>query len=130
MKRFVQMHVVAAIALTSLTALAMDMSSKPAKITGWISDSKCGAVHGAKAPSAACVAACIKGGQKPVFVDDASNEVWTIENPDSVKPAEYGQHVTIMAMTDASKKELHISKLMPIGSHAKSSSMDSMEHMN
>ncbi|MHB1021126.1 MAG: hypothetical protein ACYC46_15720 [Acidobacteriaceae bacterium] len=130
MKRFVQMNLVAALALTSLTALAMDMSSKPAKITGWISDSKCGAMHNAKSPNPACVSACIKSGQKPVFVDDAKNEVWTIENPAAVKPAEYGQHVTIMATENASKKELHISKLMPMGSQVKGSSMGSMEHMN
>lgn len=37
--------------------------------TGYISDSKCGAAHSdGSEKSAACVKACVKGGQDPVFV--------------------------------------------------------------
>ena len=37
-----------------------------------------------------CVKSCIKNGMKPVFVDSAKKEVWTIDNPSEVTPAFYG----------------------------------------
>ena len=54
--------VVAVFALTALAAKAADST----KITGWISDSMCGAKHAGS--GAACVKKCIEGGMKPVFV--------------------------------------------------------------
>ena len=37
---------------------------------------------------------CIKGGDGPVFVDEAKKAVWTIDNPDAVKDF-YGDHVSV-----------------------------------
>jgi len=89
--------------LAPIAALAGDS----AKINGWISDSMCGAKHAGTGK--ACVKKCLEGdmGMSPVFVDEAKKAVWTIDNPDAVK-AFYGDHVTITATTDASKKSVHI----------------------
>ena len=75
------------------------------KITGWISDSMCGAKH--VGTGAECVKKCIQGGMKPVFVDEAKKQVWSIDNPDSVKGF-YGDHVTVTATADAANKSVHI----------------------
>ena len=92
---------VAMFALTALAAVAADSS----KITGYISDSMCGAKHAGS--GAECVKKCIAGGMKPVFVDDKAKAVWTIDNPDSVKDF-YGSHVVVTATADASAKSVHI----------------------
>lgn len=103
MKRLVS-FAVAALAFSPLAVLAADST----KITGWISDSMCGAKHAGS--GAACVKKCIEGGMKPVFVDDAKKEVWSIDNPDSVKNF-YGDHVTVTATADASNKSVHVESI-------------------
>jgi hypothetical protein len=103
MKRVVS-FVAVAFALSPLAVLAADST----KITGWISDSMCGAKH--VGTGAACVKKCIEGGMKPVFVDDAKKQVWSIDNPDSVK-SYYGDHVTVTASADASSKSVHIDSI-------------------
>ena len=95
---------VAVFALSAIAASAADST----KINGWISDSMCGAKHAGT--GSACVKKCIEGGMAPVFVDEAKKEVWTIDNPDAVK-AFYGDHVTVMATADASKKSVHIDSI-------------------
>lgn len=97
------LFLVAAIALllSPVTLLAGDST----KITGWISDSMCGAKHAGTGKS--CVEGCIKGGMKPVFVDEAKKQVWSIDNPDSVKGF-YGDHVAVTATSDAANKSVHI----------------------
>jgi len=96
---------VAVIALSAAVAKAADSS----KITGYISDSMCGAKHAGT--GAACVKKCIEGGMKPVFVDDAKKSVWTIDNPDAVKTF-YGDHVTITATADDAAKSVHIDSVV------------------
>jgi hypothetical protein len=100
MKR-VLLLMLAVCALTATAARAADSS----KLNGWISDSMCGAKHAGT--GSACVKKCIEGGEKPVFVDEAKKEVWTIDNPESVK-AFYGDHVTVTASADAATKTVHI----------------------
>jgi hypothetical protein len=92
-------------ALTAIAARAADST----KITGWISDSMCGAKHAGTGK--ACVKKCIEGGMAAVFVDDGQKAVWAIDNPDAVK-AFYGDHVTITASTDADKKSVHIDSIV------------------
>ena len=77
------------------------------KINGWISDSMCGAKHAGTGK--ACVKKCVEGGMgmAPVFVDEGKKAVWAIDNPDAVK-AFYGDHVTVTATADATKKSVHI----------------------
>jgi hypothetical protein len=96
------------LALSTVPALAADMSA--AKVNGYISDSMCGAKHNGSAPDAACVKKCVGGGAKPVFVDDAKKEVYTIDDPDAVKGHE-GHHVAVIGKMDDSAKTIHISKL-------------------
>ncbi len=75
-------HLLVVLALVSATAFAADQSSKPTTIDGWVSDSKCGAMHAGS--GASCVKKCVEGGAKPVFVDDAKKDVWSIDDPASV----------------------------------------------
>jgi len=91
----------AALALAVLSARAIDST----RINGWISDSMCGAKHAGS--GADCVKTCIKNGEKPVFVDEAKKQVWSIDNPDAVKDF-YGDHVTVTATTDSAKMSVHI----------------------
>jgi hypothetical protein len=91
--------------LTATVARAADST----KINGFISDAMCGAKHAGS--GAACVKKCIEGGEAPVFVDEAKKEVWTIDNPDAVKGF-YGDHVTVTATADASKKSVHIEAIV------------------
>jgi len=102
MKRMLSLA--AAFAVTVLAAQAADST----KINGWISDSMCGAKHAGS--GAACVKGCIKGGEKPVFVDEAKKQVWSIDNPDAVKDY-YGDHVTVTATADDEKKSVHIDSI-------------------
>ena len=93
---------IAVLSFAPMAAIAAD----GAKINGWISDSMCGAKHAGT--GAACVKKCITdGGMKPVFVDEAKKEVWSIDNPDAVKGF-YGDHVTVTATADDGAKSVHI----------------------
>jgi len=100
MKRaFCVLAAVFALALT--TAQAADS----AQITGYISDSACGAKH--LGDNTACVKGCISKGEKPVFVDADKKQVWKIDNPDSVKYY-YGAKVVVTATSDAAGMSVHI----------------------
>ena len=103
MKRIVA-TLVAAVSLTAISAFA----ASPKAINGWISDSMCGAKHAGSGSE--CVKKCIDGGMSPVFVDEAKKQVWTIDNPDTVKKY-YGDHVTVKATADAGKKSVHIDSI-------------------
>jgi len=117
--------ILALLACSSLTAVAADTSAKSTKLMGYISDSKCAAMHNSKAPDAACVKKCIGGGEKPVFVD-AKKDVWSIDNPDAVTD-DYGKSVTVMAKADSSAKSIHIDKVMAAKDMKGSSGM-TMDH--
>lgn len=99
---------IAAIALLIASAAMTAGAADSAKLTGYISDSMCGAKHAGT--GAACVKECIKNGMKPVFVDEANKQVWTIDNPDAVKDF-YGDHVAVTAQADASKKSVVIESI-------------------
>lgn len=113
----------AVLALSTLPAMAADMSA--AKVSGYISDSMCGAKHNGSAPDAACVKKCVGGGAKPVFVDDANKTVYTIDDPDSVKGHE-GHHVSVVAKTDDSAKTIHITKLSMLADQGKAAAASEM----
>lgn len=99
--------ILAILACSSLTAVAADTASR---MTGYISDSKCAAMHNSAAPDANCVKKCIGGGEKPVFVD-AKKDVWSIDNPDAVTN-DYGKRVSLMATADTSSKSIHVAKVI------------------
>ena len=94
---------------TAIAASAADSS----KINGWISDSMCGAKHSGSGANVACVKKCIANGMKPVFVDEAKKEVWSIDNPDAVKGF-YGDHVTVTATADDGAKSVHIEAITDV----------------
>lgn len=96
--------VVAVFALTVLAARAADST----QINGWISDTRCGAKH--VGTGADCVKGCIKGGEKPVFVDEGKKQVWSIDNPEAVKDF-YGDRVTVTASADSDKMSVHIDSI-------------------
>jgi hypothetical protein len=103
-KRFV-----AILVLTLASGAMAAGAADSAHLNGWISDSMCGAKHAGS--GAECVKACIKNGMKPVFVDEEKKEVWTIDNPASVKPLFYGAHVRITASIDTAGKSVHIDSI-------------------
>lgn len=78
------------------------------KVSGWISDSMCGAKHAGS--GAACVKQCLGDGMVPVFVDEGKKAVWKIDNPDTVKGF-YGSHVTVSANVDKDKQSVHIDSI-------------------
>ncbi|MGO8759137.1 MAG: hypothetical protein ACLQG3_13525 [Terracidiphilus sp.] len=89
-------------------SVTMAMAAGSTNVTGWISDSMCGAKHLGDNPE--CVKKCIAGGMKPVFVD-ADKQVWAIDNPDAVKSEFYGAKVTVTATEDTSAKSVHIESI-------------------
>ncbi len=99
-------RILAVLVLTASFCAVAVQAADASKINGWISDSMCGAKHAGS--GAACVKKCIEGGMQPVFVDQAKKEVWKIDNPDAVKAAYYGAHVTISGTEDKSAKSVHI----------------------
>jgi hypothetical protein len=96
--------VVGIVAFAAVAANGVDSKT----INGWISDSMCGAKHAGSGSE--CVKKCIEGGTAPVFVDEGKKQVWTIDNPDSVKKF-YGDHVTVKATEDSDNKSVHIDSI-------------------
>jgi hypothetical protein len=99
---------IVAVLVAILTFGAITASAADSTVNGWISDSMCGAKHAGT--GSACVKKCLEGGMTPVFVDEAKKQVFTIDNPDTVKSF-YGDHVTITATENADKKSVHIDSI-------------------
>lgn len=97
-----------AVAAAILSFAAASALAADSKLTGYISDSMCGAKH--MGTGAACAKKCIEGGSDPVFVDASSKTVYKIDNPDAVK-AYYGAKVSVSASTSDDKKSVHISSI-------------------
>ena len=102
-----------ALSFLSFVAVAAFAADSPAKLNGWISDAMCGAKHLVETFRAACAKKCIDGDQASVFVDEAKKEVWSIDNPESVKDA-YGKHVTLTATADSATKSVHVTAVSVI----------------
>jgi hypothetical protein len=74
------------------------VSAFAAEWKGTISDAKCGKAHAdASEKSMKCSQACVKGGQKAVFVSDG--KVYQIEDQDKVA-AHVGHKVTLTGKLD------------------------------
>lgn len=86
------------------------------QMTGWVSDSSCGAEH-TKAGGKDCVEKCIRGGahighpewkpQARVFVDDKDKKVHTVKNQDALKGYE-GEHIRVIARQERNMDGLEI----------------------
>ena len=98
-------HLAFVLALGSMSAFAGAQTMKTHKLTGWISDAKCGA----KNHDAACVKKCIDAGSTAVFVD-SKNKVWAIDNTDSVQNY-YGDKVKVVATVDSTNNSIHVDKV-------------------
>ncbi len=124
MKNVIKANVFAVAALAGFTALsAFAASAKSVKLDGWISETKCGAAHASLAgANPECVAKCIKEGAKPIFVDDAKQQLWTIDNPDAIK-AHYGHHIAMTGTADASTMTVHVDKVSMLPDQGKKSDM-------
>ncbi|HEV7521081.1 MAG: hypothetical protein JWN42_389 [Candidatus Angelobacter sp.] len=104
MKRL--LSVVFAVAfLTSTLCLAKDKAPKDTKMSGWVSDEKCGAKD---IDNAACAKKCAEGGSKLVFVSEKDKSVINVDNPDALKGHE-GHHVSVTGKLD--NGNLHVEKL-------------------
>lgn len=93
--------------------------SETLQITGWVSDSNCGAEH-TKTGGKDCVEKCIRGGahighpewkpQARVFVDDKDKKVHIVKNQDALKGYE-GEHVRISAKHEKDQDGLEITEV-------------------
>ena len=101
-------RIVASLVVVFSFALMAARAADSTKVSGWISDSMCGAKHAGT--NGACVKKCIQNGMAPVFIDEDKKAVWKIDNPDAVKSF-YGDHVTVSATTDEDKKSVHIDSI-------------------
>lgn len=103
--------------------------AKAEKISGWVSDEKCGA-KGGNASHADCAKKCEDAGQKLVVVSDKGHTVYNVDNQDALKGHE-GEHVRVTASN--SNGTLHVDnvdKLKDQGSSDKKKEKDtsSKEH--
>ena len=97
--------------LGSITAFGAAQTSKTDTLAGYISDSKCGAMH--MDNGVGCVRKCIENGNQPVFVD-AQKKVWAIENPLAVKEY-YGDNVKVDAKVNPSGTSIYVDKVTKTG---------------
>lgn len=99
-------HLAVVLAVGSMSAFAGAQMAKTHRLSGWISDAKCGAsMH-----TPACVTKCVNAGEKPVFVD-SHKKVWSIDNPDAVASNYYGEHVKVKVTEDTANNSVHIDKI-------------------
>ncbi len=80
----------------SLVAFGAEKSST---LTGWFSDSGCGASadKSMNAGHKGCALNCVKNGAKWVFVDSSSKKALKIHNQDAVTAAHVGKEVKVEA---------------------------------
>lgn len=89
-----------------LSALFLGALASAETMTGWISDSSCGAGNAnAQKSSRECTSTCIKGGASAVFVSDAGQKVYKLS--DSAKAAKFlDKKVKVTGKVDGDKIEL------------------------
>jgi hypothetical protein len=78
---------------------------KSQKMTGWISDEKCGAKD---IDNADCAKKCAENGSKLVFVSEKDKSIINVDNQDALKGHE-GHHVKVTGTLD--NGTLHIDKV-------------------
>ena len=91
--------VFAFVLMCSMSAFAKDSTKKaekaPAaktmKLKGIVSDAKCGATI-----KEGCAQKCADAGEKLVFVNDADQKVWAVNNQDALK-GHAGHHIQVKA---------------------------------
>ena len=102
---------IATIAAATLFLAAVSLAADTS-LTGWISDSKCGA-KGANAKAGECTTKCVKEhGAKYVFVNDADQKVYAIDAQDQVA-AHAGHHVTVKGNVEGDSIKLSAIEMAP-----------------
>ena len=91
--------------LTSASVAKDSKSPKATKMSGWVSDEKCGVKD---IDNADCAKKCAEGGSKLVFVSEKDKSVLNVDNQDSLKGHE-GHHVSVTGMI--TNGTLHVDKV-------------------
>lgn len=94
-----------AVAFLSSASLAKDKAPKETKMSGWVSDEKCGAKD---IDNADCAKKCAEAGSKLVFVSEKDKSVLNVDNQDALKGHE-GHHVRVTGKLD--NGTLHVDKV-------------------
>jgi hypothetical protein len=100
MKKF--LLVIFAIAFATSMATAKDSKPKTVKMSGWVSNEKCGAKD---IDNAACTKKCSEAGSKLVFVSEKDKSVINVDNDEALKGHE-GHHVSVTGKMDGGS--LHV----------------------
>ena len=82
-------------------------ADKAEKISGWVSDSKCGA-KGASASHADCAKKCASEGASLVIVNDKDKSIVAVDNQEALKGHE-GHHVRVTGSMNGDS--LHVDKV-------------------
>jgi len=104
MKKFAVLLSVMLLAMVALPALAAE-AAKPASstMTGWVTDSHCGAKGANAKHTAACVEKCVKGGSKVQFMDDASKKLYDVDKDHATAmTAQTGHHLKVTGTVEGS----------------------------
>ena len=96
-----------ALAFVTTASLAKDKASagKATKMSGWVSDEKCGAKD---IDNADCAKKCAEAGSKLVFVSEKDKSIINVDNQDALKGHE-GHHVSVTGKLD--NGTLHVDKV-------------------
>lgn len=98
------MLVMFAFALMANVSFAKD-KPKEIKMSGWVSDEKCGAKD---IDNADCAKKCAQNGSKLVFVSEKDKSLINVDNEDALKGHE-GHHVSVSGKLD--NGTLHVEKV-------------------
>ncbi|HSM84575.1 MAG TPA: hypothetical protein VLT16_00430 [Candidatus Limnocylindrales bacterium] len=99
---------VAFLASLSVAKAPKATKAKAEKISGWVSDEKCGA-KGANGEHADCTKKCEEAGKKLVVVNDKDHSVINVANQDALKGHE-GHHVRVTGTL--ANGELNVTKVV------------------
>lgn len=94
-----------ACAFLTSASVAKDKAPKTTKMSGWVSDEKCGVKD---IDNADCAKKCAEAGSKLVFVSEKDKSVINVDNQDALKGHE-GHHVSVTGTVD--NGTLHVDKV-------------------
>lgn len=103
--RRIALTLLAAAFLVSVSVAKDAAKGKATKVTGWVSDEKCGAKD---IDNADCTKKCAEAGSKLVVVSEKDKSVINVDNQDALKGHE-GHHVRITGTMD--NGTLHVDKV-------------------
>src|SRR5438270_13051605 len=115
-----------ALSVVFLYVILASAAGKSESVTGWVSDTKCGA-KGTSETHAACAKKCIGAGEKMALVTDKGEKVLTVSNPDALAGHE-GHHVEVKGEVSGNSitVDKNSVKMMASKGNDKGSSMDDM----